>query len=772
MEELDPGLRAHGVLNLSKPSSLGQRKWSMEALLWPTQYEASPWNGKCAQPSKDSSSSRDVARVTTATDSRRAAPLATAMLWRTRRWSLATRAFSTAPTPAPAARTTVPLAHLAPLPASLPESGYTVAPPVQPWPRRLTPRSLSRLLLRAPTPDAAVLALRHALFHAAPPLPPSLPVFAAVLSRLSRSDAGADAAARFLPPVLSLLRAARLPTFSDRPFLPLLRALRPLPSLRLFLSLPSFNSRPSVRSFNALLHSLVSARRLRLAAALFRASQTKLYITPNLVSCNILLKGLVGVGDLDAALKVLDEMTGWGIVPDVVTYTTVLTAYCAKGDLEGAQKLFDDIIASGRRPDVTMYTVLIDGYCLRGKLQDAARIMDEMEAAGVRPNEVTFSVLIEACCKEGKSVEARDLMREMLGAGYVPDTPLCAKVVDVLCQDGKAGEAYEMWRWMLKKNVPPDNAVASTLIYWLCKNGMVQEARKLFDELERGVVPSLLAYNSLILGLCENGELQEAGKVWDDMVGRRYEPSAMTYEALIKGFCKIGKSNEGAALFKEMMAKGLPPSKFLYQALVASISEPSHDGALCTIVEAAAFSGRGFWDGESWELVIRKVVQGLSGGRSSVLQMSGIVSINHHAVPIMTNFRRTFSPSMEEENMNDCRGKGCKTDAICHSKESAEVKWAILLVRLCIEMEMGVHDIRDVVDLPSRGEEFIRKDGELFRVVEVEPVSNGRDYVHDEEEPRSNIRSGKPGAGKRAPKVGGDSGPVETDRCDAKAIEA
>jgi pentatricopeptide repeat protein len=377
------------------------------------------------------------------------------MLTSMRRWIPRGRAFSTAP--AAATQTTVLLAHLAPLPASLPDSGYTVTPPVQPWPRRLTARSLSHLILRSATPHDAVLALRHALLHANPQLPPSLPVFAAALTRLAAAaHTDVDAAARFLPAVLSALRAARLPTFSDRPFLPLLRALPPLPSLKLFLSLPSFNSRPSVRSFNALLHSLVSARRLRLAAALFRAARSKLYITPNLVSCNILLKGLAGIGGLDAALKVLDEMTGWGIVPDVVTYTTILSAYCGKGDHQGAQKLFDDIIASGRRPDATMYTVLIDGYCMRGKLQDAARIMDEMEAAGVHPNEVTFSVVIEACCKEGKSIEAHDLMQEMLGAGYVPDTPLCVKVVDVLCQDGKTGEAYEMWRWMVKKSVPPD----------------------------------------------------------------------------------------------------------------------------------------------------------------------------------------------------------------------------------------------------------------------------------------------------------------------------
>ena len=56
---------------------------------------------------------------------------------------------------------------------------------------------------------------------------------------------------------------------------------------------------------------------------------------------------------------------------------------------------------------------------------------------------------------------------------------------------------------------------------------------------------------------------------------------------------------------------------------------------------------------------------------------------------------------MEEENMNNCCGKGCETNTICDSKESAEVQWAILLVRLCIEMEMGIHDARYVVLFPD-----------------------------------------------------------------------
>ncbi|PWZ24639.1 Protein NPGR2 [Zea mays] len=132
-------------------------------------------------------------------------------------------------------------------------------------------------------PELAVLALSHALFHVAPPLPLSLPVFSVALSRLSHADAGATA--RDPSPVVSLLQVSRLVAFSDLP--------------------------------------------------------TKLYITPNLGSCNILLVVLVCVGDPNSALK------------------------SAKA----------------------MYRVLIGEYCHRRKLQDAARIMDEMEAAGEQPIE-------------------------------------------------------------------------------------------------------------------------------------------------------------------------------------------------------------------------------------------------------------------------------------------------------------------------------------------------------------------------------------------------
>lgn len=86
-------------------------------------------------------------------------------------------------------------------------------------------------------------------------------------------------------------------------------------------------------------------------------------------------------------------------------------------------------------------------------------------------------------------------------------------------------------------------------------------------------------------------------------------------------------------------------------------------------------------------------------------------------------------------------------------------------------MEMGVNNAWYIVFLPSRGEEAIRKYGEILCLVEIKPVCNWCDYVHDDEEANTNIYSGKPWASKRAPKVGGDRWPVETDCTNAEASE-
>ncbi|KAH7668486.1 TPR-like protein [Dioscorea alata] len=485
---------------------------------------------------------------------------------------------------------------------------YSVTPPLQPWPSRLSPRHLSRIIRSLPDPLLALRAFHHAS-HFHPGFSHSYLSYHSILLRLAHARLFSH-----IPPILSSLRHSSIHC-GENLFISLIRAYslssRPSSSLKIFLSIPSFRLRASVRSFNALLNAMIQNRRFHLVPILFKHCQSKFGIIPNVCTANIFLKALCKLGNLDGALKVLDEMPTWGMVPNVVSYTTILSCYCSLGDLHGAKALFDEILHRGWSPDVTTYTVLIDGYCRSGRLVDAVRTMDEMDNAGVKPNDVTYSVVIEECCKAKKSGEALNLIQDMLDGKYIPSSTLCCKVIDALCEDGKVEDACDIWKKLLKKNVTPDNSISSTLIYWLCKKGKVLEARKLFDEFEKGFIPSLLTYSTLISGMCENGELQEAGRLWDDMLEKKCAPNVFTYNVLIKGFCKVGKVKEGVEILEEMLEKKCMPNKSTYQVLVDGLLDAG-DGddelvekVLCNLVSV----GGEFFSKDDWSVFVAKMVK-------------------------------------------------------------------------------------------------------------------------------------------------------------------
>ncbi|KAL8235889.1 hypothetical protein R6Q59_016970 [Mikania micrantha] len=447
---------------------------------------------------------------------------------------------------------------------------YTVTPPIKPWPQKLYPKRLASIITRQQNLDLALQIFYHAgNYH--PGFEHNYETYHSIIHKLSR--------ARAFEPVETLLSKLQKSGIKcgENLFIDVLRnyglASRPKDSLRIFLRIEDFGVTKSVRSLNTLLNVLIQNRKYELVHALFKNSLRKFNIIPNIFTCNILLKALCKKGDIEGALKVLDEMPAMGMVPNIVTYTTILGAYVSKGDMLHAKKIFDQILDRGWTPDATTYTILMDGFCKQGRLVDAVRVMDDMEDNRVDPNDVTYGVMIEAFCKVKKTGEALNMLDDMLEKKYVPTAALCCRLIDVLCEEGKVEDACDLWKKLLRKNCTPDNAISSTLIHWLCKKGKIWEARKLFDEFEKSSIPSVLTYNTLIDGMCEMGELCEAGRLWDDMVGKGCVPNAFTYNMLIKGFCKVGNAKEGVKILEEMLDKKCVPNKNTYSILLKGLCE-------------------------------------------------------------------------------------------------------------------------------------------------------------------------------------------------------
>ncbi|CAB4299655.1 unnamed protein product [Prunus armeniaca] len=487
---------------------------------------------------------------------------------------------------------------------------YTVTPPIQPWPRRLHPKHLISLITREPNLDLALQIFHHASkFH--PGFSHNYHTYHAILNRLSRSRA-------FHPkidPLLSDLSNSGIKCSEDL-FITLIRNFgvlgRPKLSFKTFLDIPKFGAQRSAKSLNALLNALVQNHEYGLVHSVFKNCGQRFGVRPNVFTCNILIKALCQKGDVETALKVLDEMPAMGFVPDVVTYTTVLGGYVLRGDMVGAKRVFGEVLDRGWHPDATTYTILMDGFVKQGKLVDAVKVMDEMEENKVGPNEVTYGVMIEAYCKAKKSGEAVNLLNDMLEKRYIPSSALCCKVIDILCHEGKAEDGCELWKRLLKNNCTPDNAISSTVIYWLCKEGKVWEAKKLFNQFKTDLIPSVMTYNMLISGLCEVGELCEAGRLWDDMVEKGCAPNAFTYNMLIKGFCKIGKAEEGIRILEEMLDKGCLPNKSTYGMLIEGLCDLGKEAEVTKVISLAMSNGD--IESASWDLLLTKFVGDLDTG--------------------------------------------------------------------------------------------------------------------------------------------------------------
>ncbi|KAL8116098.1 uncharacterized protein LOC141667273 [Apium graveolens] len=479
---------------------------------------------------------------------------------------------------------------------------YTVSPPIKPWPQNLYPKRLVSIISSQQNVDLALQIFHHAgNYH--PHFYHNYDTYLAIITKLAR--------ARAFPEMENLLLDLKKlgVKCGENLFIIVIRnygiASRPKQALEMFLRIKEFGVETSVRSFNTLLNALIQNKQFKLVHLLFKNCKKKFNVVPNVFTCNILLKGFCKSGDVEGAVKVLDEMPGMGMVPNVVTYTTILGGFVSRGDMVGAKKVFDEIIDRGWIPDSTTYTILMDGFCKTGKLTDAVKVMDEMEENGVEPNDVTYGVMIEAFCLNKKSGEAGNLLEDMLEKKYVPESVLCCKLIDLLCEEGKVEDACELWKKLLRKNVTPDNAISSTLIYWLCKKDKILEAKKLFDEFEKSSFPSVLTYNTLIAGMCEKGELCEAGRLWDDMVEKGCSPNSFTYNMLIKGFCKVGKAKDGIRILEEMLEKDCLPNKSTYSILVEGLYNSGQEAEVSRVLAIAASSVQGI-DIDTWEIIVSK----------------------------------------------------------------------------------------------------------------------------------------------------------------------
>nr|AYM01011.1 pentatricopeptide repeat protein [Salvia miltiorrhiza] len=147
---------------------------------------------------------------------------------------------------------------------------------------------------------------------------------------------------------------------------------------------------------------------------------------PDVVTFNILIKGLLLVGRIPEAAKVLGKLSAFHLCePNEYTYNTIINGLCKAGDILQAIELLcllEKGKGSCKQPDVYAYNIVIDALCKEGKVDEALQLFSTLGDKGISPNIVTYNSIVDGLCNHRREDEAEDIFKKMI---VCPDVVTC-----------------------------------------------------------------------------------------------------------------------------------------------------------------------------------------------------------------------------------------------------------------------------------------------------------------------------------------------------------
>ncbi|XP_019459361.1 PREDICTED: pentatricopeptide repeat-containing protein At2g46050, mitochondrial-like [Lupinus angustifolius] len=393
----------------------------------------------------------------------------------------------------------------------------------------------------------------------------------------------------------------------------------------------------------------------------------------NVVSWNIVIRGIVGCGDENGTNSQLGfyyfrRMLLEKVVPDDTTFNA-LFCVCAMfhdinmgvqlhcltvklgfdldcfvrnaliglygkcGSVEEAKRVFNDVLCK----DLVLWNVMISCYALNCLPEDAFRTFNSMRFDGVNGDEFTFSSLLSIC----DTLEYYDF--------------------------GKQAHSLA-----LRQSLDSHVSVASALINMYAKNENIVDAHNVF---RKTAIQNVVAWNTIIVGCGNHGDGNDVMKLLREMLREGFFPDEVTISSTLSSCahaCAITETLQAHALaVKLSFQEFLSVSNSLITAYskcgsIASalicfklISEPDVI-TWTSLINAYAFNGLAK---EAIEMFEKMLSSGKMPDRISFLGVlsacahSGLVTMGLHYFKLMTIFYRIVPDSEHYTCLVDLLGR-------------------------------------------------------------------------------------------------------------------
>ncbi|KAJ0742299.1 putative tetratricopeptide-like helical domain superfamily [Helianthus annuus] len=188
---------------------------------------------------------------------------------------------------------------------------------------------------------------------------------------------------------------------------------------------------PDSVTFTTIISGLLSIGRTKEALDILFKLMPEKGFHPNVITYNVVLRGLFKLNLANEAMNVFKRMVDGGVDADCTTHAIMIGGLCECDRVDEAKVFWDDIVWPSKVHDSFVYSAMVKGLCSVGKFNEACDFAYELVDCGVRLNVVNYNILIEGACKLGLKKDAYQIVGEMRKNGLVPDA-VTWRIIDKL----------------------------------------------------------------------------------------------------------------------------------------------------------------------------------------------------------------------------------------------------------------------------------------------------------------------------------------------------
>ncbi|GJV38755.1 pentatricopeptide repeat-containing protein [Tanacetum coccineum] len=340
----------------------------------------------------------------------------------------------------------------------------------------------------------------------------------------------------------------------------------------------------------------------------------------DVASWNVLLLGLVHLGDVVKVMPLFNQMRVEGIQPDSLTVIGISQSITSREGVKLLKAIHSFGIRIGVEVDVSVSNTWVSSYAKVRDLDSAEKLFHEIDSQFITV--VSWNSIIAGFQQEalfaGKLIHCHGIK-----TGCDSDITILNTLISMYSKCADLNAARLIFDSMMDKTC----VTWTAMIGGYAEKGDLDEALTLFDSMEAtGLKPDLVTILNLIAGCGETGALEIGRWVEKYAVLNGLKNNLMVLNALIDMYAKCGSLKEAREIFCKMHEKTVVSWTSMISGCALSaynLFEMDPRAAAPYVEMANIYASEGRWDGVMDVRRLMKRNQVVKSPGQSVIQISG-----------------------------------------------------------------------------------------------------------------------------------------------------